>query len=600
MSRTHPRWAVALILALCALLVPARAHAWQEAHQTGDDLEIRVDPDGVASIRNVLRWHVVRGPLRWVDLENVDPSAILEPNVTVSSEDGRSLSARLTRRDETSVRVAVDDPRSFMRGAFTFDVRWRVDWVKSRALARDGVAWRVSWSSPLATTGFDSARATLDLPAAPEAPAVIFADTGTVDDSAISMLRREPARDVLDLVRPHVARGESVAWTVRIDPRALPAVVDPRLRPSAEARMPAEPDRVRDVSLAAALGALALGYGLLVAHKARAFAEACADRSVRARAFVPLPDGVRASAAGVALAAGVGLQAFGRPTAGSALVAMALLAAALRGPEAKLTARGPGRWLVLRPSEAFASGVGQGHWLDASRRAGQVTGWIAAALLTGFAIAARRFDAEAPWLVAIDSAALVPLLATGRARDLPPDRARCAAVWLATLFRRLRAVESLRVAPWARVVLGGSDVDELRLLVLPRAVMPGLVGVEVGRAWSMTPAGWAATPEVLVRVLEESSAAIKLAQVLPRVRAFPGRRTDERVVRLVPRAATTASTVALTRGLADALADRRTTFPAKPCPTWDGASERRAPRSRRPSRPRVGGAGTAVDRAPAS
>ncbi len=568
-------------MALCALVVSQPARAWQEAHQTGDDVEIRVDPDGVASVRNVLRWHVVRGPLRSIDLENVDPSAILEPNVTVSTEEGRSLSARLVRRSETAVRLEVDDPRSFMRGTFTFDVRWRVDWVRSRALVRDGVAWRLSWSSPLAATGFDTARATLDLPAAPEAPLVILADTGAVDDSAISMLRREPARDVLELVRPHVARGESVAWTVRIDPRALPDVVDPRLRPASEVRVAAEPDRVRGVAIAGALVAFALAYALLVGHKARAFAAACAERGVRSRALVPLPDRMRAVLAGTGLAAGVGLQAFGQPTLGSALVAAAVLVAALRGPKATLSARGPGRWLVLRPSDAFAVTSARGHWLDASAGGGRLTVWLACALLVGLAVAFRRIDAEAPWLVAIDSAALAPLLFTGRVCDLPPDGARSAAPWLAWLFRRLRAVESLRVAPWARVVLGGSAIDELRLLVLPRAAMPGLVGVEVGQAWSATPAGWAATPEVLVRVLEESSAAVKLAQVLPRVRALPGRRTDERVVRLTPRAGTRACTVALMRALAEALADRRVVFPSQPCPTWDGAADRRADRSAR-------------------
>jgi hypothetical protein len=130
------------------------------------------------------------------------------------------------------------------------------------------------------------------------------------------------------------------------------------------------------------------------------------------------------------------------------------------------------------------------------------------------------------------------------------------------VFDRLRAVPGLRVAPWARIVSPASagqlaGPDELRLLVLPRVVMPGVVGVEVGRAWSATPAGWAGTPEVLVRVLEGSSAAAKLAQVLPRARSTPGRRTDERVVRLRPRRGTRAGTVALTQGLAEALTDRR-------------------------------------------
>jgi hypothetical protein len=568
------RWAVATAASLGALTATGRASAaWQEAHQTGGDVDIRVEPDGLASIHETVRWHVVRGPVHWIDLENVEPTAVLDPVVNISAEDGRSLTAHLDRRDDRALRVSVDEPKALMKGDFAFDVRWRVDWVKTGAIAREGAAWRISWSSPLPTDGLDLVRTTLDLPAAREAPVVILADNGAVDDSALSSLRREPSRDVLQIVRPHVARGESVSWTVRIDPSALPAVVDPRLRPPAPPPPP-EPDRVREVSGLGALVALALGYGLLVAAKARAFAAACAARGVRARSITGLPDGLRAALAGLGIAAGVGLQALGALTAGSSLVALAILAAASRPPEARLPARGPGRWLVLRPDDAFATSEEGGHWLDSATRPGRRAALLATALLLLLAIVARRFAAQGPWLVALDATALVPLFVTGRSTDLPPDGLRTAAPWLAPVFHRLRAVASLRVAPWARVVLGGSTVDELRLLVLPRAVMPGVVGIEIGRASSTTPAGWATTPEVLVRVLEGSSAAAKLTQVLPRARSLPGRRGDERVVRLRPRAGTRASAVALTRGLADALTDRRA-VPARP---WEGPAERRVAR----------------------
>ncbi len=568
------RWAVATAASLGALTASGRASAWQEAHQTGGDVEIHVDPDGQASLHETVRWHVVRGPVHWIDLENVEPSAVLDPAVAISAEDGRALTAHLDRRDDHTLRVSVDEPKALMKGDFTFDVRWRVDWVKTGAIAREGAAWRISWSSPLASDGLDLARTTLDLPAAREAPVVVLADDGAVDDSALSSLRREPSRDVLQIVRPHVARGESIAWTVRIDPSALPAVVDPRLRPPAPPPPP-EPDRVREVSWLGALVALALGYGLLVAAKARAFAAACSARGVRPRSVTGLPDGLRAALAGLGIAAGVGAQALGALTAGSSLVALAILAAASRPPKASLPARGPGRWLALRPEDAFAPSDERGHWLDAGTRSGRRTLLWAGALLVVVAVVARRFAAEAPWLVALDATALVPLFATGRSTDLPPDGARAAAPWLAPVFHRLRAVASLRVAPWARVVLGGSTVDELRLLVLPRAVMPGVVGIEIGRSLSTTPAGWAAAPEVLVRVLEGSSAAAKLTQVLPRARSLPGRRGDERVVRLRPRAGTRASTVALTKGLAEALTDRRAAAPAGP---WQGPAERRVAR----------------------
>jgi len=572
----YPRRAIALAVALCALAATARASAWQEAHQTGGDVEVHADPTGIVSVRDVIRWHVVRGPLHWIDLANVEATAVVDPSVTVAAEDGRTLSARAVRREGNVVRVEVDDARSFARGTFAFDVRWRFDALKSGAIVRDGAVWRLAWSSPLATDGFEMARTTFDVPAARDAPLAIFADTGAVDPGALSTLHREPATDVLELVRPHVARGESVAWTVRLDPNALAAVVDPRVRPVPAPRAAPEPNRVREASFAASLLALALAFGILVAHKARAFAALCAGRGVRPRAPVPLSDGLRATVAGVAFAGGVGLQSSGVLAAGTALVAAAIVVAALRPPAAQHAARGPGRWLALRPDEAFERPSRTGHWLDGSTRTGCVSAAIACLATVGVAFALRRIDCHAPWLVALDAAVLVPIFATGRACDTAPDGARGAAPWLAPVYAQLRAMTSVRVAPWARFLSGGTAADELRLLVLPRVVMPGVVGVEVGCAWSTTPVGWAATPEVLVRVLDGSSAAAKLALVLPNARALPGRRPDERVVRLRPRASTRASTVALTRRLVEALTDRRA---ASTAPLWQGPVERRVPQA---------------------
>jgi hypothetical protein len=102
--------------------------------------------------------------------------------------------------------------------------------------------------------------------------------------------------------------------------------------------------------------------------------------------------------------------------------------------------------------------------------------------------------------------------------------------------------------------------------------MPGVLGIEIGLAWSATPVGWVATPEVLARVLDASAAAAKLACELPAARALPGRRPDERVVRLVPRAPTVAASVGLALALASALVDRRD--PALGARPWT-APERR-------------------------
>jgi len=110
------RRGLALAAALFVLLGSSRAYAWQEAHQVGDDVLVHVDPTGVATVEHTLRWHVVRGPLKSVDLVNVDPSAALEPDVRVTAEDGHERSAHLARVDDRSVRITVDEPRSLMRG----------------------------------------------------------------------------------------------------------------------------------------------------------------------------------------------------------------------------------------------------------------------------------------------------------------------------------------------------------------------------------------------------------------------------------------------------------------------------------------------------
>jgi hypothetical protein len=102
--------------------------------------------------------------------------------------------------------------------------------------------------------------------------------------------------------------------------------------------------------------------------------------------------------------------------------------------------------------------------------------------------------------------------------------------------------------------------------------MPGLVGLEIGLAWSSTPLGWVPTPEVLARVIDGSPAARRLTQTQSSssgsssARLLPGRNGDERVERLLPCAPTIRSVVSLTRRLAEAMTDRRKASPAEASP----------------------------------
>jgi len=587
----YPRRVLAVAFALVATLATVRAGAWQEAHEASDDVDIRVAPDGVAAVQHHVRWRVVHGPLRWIDLSSfeVGPDGV-EPSIEVTAEDGRKLSAHVTAvpdprrdakhdevrepgRDVRAIRIEVDEPKAFMRGTFTFEVRYRVDWVASHALAIDGPAWRLTWSGPVAVDGLDSTRVTFDFPAAPEEPRAILADTGAVDDTAVSALRREPTRDVLELVRPHVAKGDPITWTVRVDPRSLAGVVDPRLRPPSRAKLPEEPNRVLGASLAAVLAALGVALALLVLHKARAFGADCAANGAEARGLLPFSPIARATLAGASLAAGVGLQVLdpGDSTAGAALVALATMAAVIRPVASVRARRGAGRWLAIRPNDAFSSVRRGGHWLDLDSPAGRVSAAVAVALLTTLVLVAsfagRTLDPRLAWWLSLDATAFVPIFVTGRGSSLPPDGSGAGAAWLAKVFDRLRSSAALRVAPWLRSVAQGPssspgqartpEGDELRLLVLPRAATPGLVGIEVGLAWNPTPVGWAATPQVLVRVVERSPAATRVLQAVPSIRTTFGRHADERVGTMSPRAPGVRGTTALVRDLVEALTDRR-------------------------------------------
>lgn len=569
----------AIAVALFAWLIPGVACAWQEAHQTGEDMTLRIEADGTATVHLSLRWRAVRGPIRFIDIANVDPAAAVDPVAPIVSDDGRALSGHLVRRDganERTLRLTVDDPRWAQRGTFTFDVRWRIDLVAIGALTRDGSTWRLRMSQPWAAEGIDGSKTVIDLPSAPNPPTPIVLETGLVDDGALSTLRRSIDRDVLELVRPHVARGESVAWTVRVDGRALaPSLAAPVESPHTQSE-PARRDPARQASIVALLVGVGFSFGALLRRKARMIALRCPMPEGRPQSLVPISTALRVVAGSCAMAAAVGCELADRTAAAGLLVGSAILLAAWRAPRARPTARGPGRWLVLRPSDAFATRSLPGDWLDVATAQGRIAVLGAVAAVAALVFVTRGVGLEAPWLVAMDSASLVPFFVTGRLLPLGPADPAAVARWLARAYGRLCGCTSIRVAPWARVSQDGS-IDELRLLVLPRAAMPGLVGIELGLPSSRTPGAAVSAPEVLVRVVESSAACVRLAQWAPKGRLVTGRRSDERVLRLASEPPTCKASAALVRELAAALTDRRLAAADAP---WS-RDERRAVQTQR-------------------
>lgn len=560
---------IALAVALSVLLVTAQAFAWHEAHLVGDEAHVHVDPTGLANVEHILKWRVVHGPLRSIDLVGVEPSAALDPTGSVRTEDGRDLSTVVVRGEDSVVHVVVDSTQGLARGVVTFDVRWQIDLVATHAIVADGAGWRLSWSLPAAINGFDLPRMILDLPAAPEPPRSLGGDLSAPEQGGgeTDTLRREGERDILDIVRPYAAHGESVAGTIRLDPRALPEIQDPSLRPVVAPVTSAEPRRWQGVAYFAALGVLAGAFAFFASRRERAFAAACAVSPRSIAGLVPLSAVLRAAAAGVTLAAGVAVQGSGQPIAGSLLIAACVLCSALRGVRGGPAPRGPGRWFPIRPEDAFR--VSRGGVL---RRIPWRTG-LGIASLVGAAWASARLGPQGPWMVVIDCAPLVALLATGRKLQRPTVDLEIAGRLLRRPFSRLKGLRNLRVVPWGRVGLDGK-IDELRIRILPQLPVPGVVGIEMGHAWSRTPVGWAPAPEVMIRVLEGSAAAAKIGQALPDAVQEVGRRALERALRLVPAVPTDSACMALVRQVAEILTDRRVTsgMARQPC------VERRKPR----------------------
>ena len=294
------------------------------------------------------------------------------------------------------------------------------------------------------------------------------------------------------------------------------------------------------------------------------------------RGLVPLPATARAiTLAALVFGAGVSVEADGR-----ALVArrswprrFRSSRGARRRASRRHRRRGPAPGSCSAPTTPSRGRARPADWLDATTTRGRLVLAALSALLALAAFVARRADGASYW-IGIDALALVPVFFSGTSLQAPPDERRAAAA-LRPIAQRLETCADVRVAPYARS-------DELRLLVMPRLAMPGVVGVELAVAWERAGGASLATYEALVRVHEGSFAAAKMAGYAKDQRPLPGRKPEERVYRFEPAGPSVGSAAALVRELAEALRDRRLVI-ATPL-EWEGAERRAA--AERPARAR--------------
>jgi hypothetical protein len=559
-ARPFPRRATLTCALTCAGVAafassPASAY-YEEAHVTGHEVRLSVDASGSARVEHTIAWQIVAGQYHFFELPETTGTLDPERAASLTTEDGRSLPATLVAREGNVLRVVFEEPKGLHHGHYRISFAYREDLVKDHAFARDGAMWRLTWQSPSFADGYDGARVTFDLPPAIDEPRLVGAQDDGVDLGILSTFHRADDKDELELVKPHVARREALAWTIRVAPRAFLGIRDPALRPP-----PAPPPllaRRGPSPVVLFFGALAAGliYAGLARKKTVTFDAWCREVGARAEGLVPVSLDLRAALSGACFGAGVLIEWAIAPTWGAACIAVAMFMAALRPPSVRgASPRGPGRWLALRPAEAFHELHGR-DWFDPATVPGASAGLAALALLAALARLLFEFDPRAPFLVALDAVALLPLVATGRMSQLAPG-ARSKAPWLRRLFGRLAKEPSLRVAPWVRVPTGCVEPDEVRVLIVPRAAMPGLVGIEVGLSSWHSATCYGTSPEVLVRVHESTAASARMTTMATFVRPVPGRLPEERVYRLVPRLPTRDGTTRLVRRLGRELEDRR-------------------------------------------
>ena len=552
------------ITTLCVIavltLICGRAQAWVETEVRSHLATVDVDRAGRALVSEDLTVAVRGGPLHGLELAGVDLDAETLPDATVTSVAGSKAQLLATpllleKRDDGTLRIEIDRDKGVRTGVYLFHFQYRTDLLKRDLIRREGNDALVRWVGPRFNEGIDSARVLFRLPAGPTPPVLPDASvsTGRIDDGDalggvfIGNLHRLADKDELDIVRPHVSRGEPVLWSVRVSAKVFDAFATPSAPAHGDKattaralalNAAAQPQKRLRWWLCAALAGLA--YAFAVATKWRHFTASCARRGALPRALVPLPIGLRAAASGTLLSAAfVSAAWFDRATLGALLLVLGMALASQFAVPVKIVLRGPGQWLPVSDAEAFerASAALPGRYLDAGTWRGSAVFGAACVLVS---VVAYSLFARAPYqalLLLLGSSCLLPLFFTGRAAQLPADLASHPRPLLANLLKRLRRADGIKAVPWARIPEGMSEADELRLLVQVPGAVRGLLGLEVGVEYLAGVAGSAAAPFVLIRAREGSLAVNALPRELSWTR---GRKADERAVILRPRLPTPA------------------------------------------------------------
>jgi hypothetical protein len=529
-----------------ACVCPSRlALGWIETSVLSDAVTVEVDQSGQAVVSHDLWMKIRGGPLKGTELDGVDSDAeplpdALVARVTASSASEQTKPLLLSRGDDDSLHIEVEDNVGLRNGTYAFRFRYRTDLRHKSRIGIRGSWAELAWVGPRYREGLDVAKVTFRLPYAPTAPRLPEIDPG-VDGLAqgelptsamLSTLRRGADVDDLELVRPHVAKGEPVLWRIWAAPVTFPWLLEPK-RGASDASAPsiATPRSPLGKGIPLVLAAvLAAVSAVMVLFKHRATTLMAARQNCTPRPMIALRPYLRAVATGLLLGMALLLSVrFDAPTAGAVAFLLAEACMIYRRPLWPRQLRGPGRWLPIHQREAFDRDVAVefGRFLDASTTEGKCVlgAWLLATL-----IASSWLFRTQPYLALLTLLATVipwPLLMTGSASELPLYRRNRARQDLDWLHRRLGRNRSLRVHPVGRFAEAESTPDEIRLKVTAPTMPEGLIGLEIVSYTVQQ----LSQPCLLIRVRDGSAAHERYRAAWSFSR---GRTPDERVAIFAP------------------------------------------------------------------
>ncbi len=473
------------------------AAAWIETSVLSDAVVVEVDKQGQAIVSHDLWMKIRGGPLKGTELDGIDSDAEPLPDaqvakMTASGGAEQTKPLLLSRGDDDTLRIEVDDGVGLRNGTYAFRFKYRTDLRQRSRIGLRGSWAELAWVGPRYRAGLDVAKVTFKLAYAATAPRLPEIDPsieelaqGELPTAAmLSTLRRGSDLDELELVRPHVAKGEPVLWRIWAAPTGFTWLSESKREHAATlVPMAVTPRAPLGKGFPLVLAAvLALITAVVVQLKHRAVAEAAAQQNCRPRPLIAMGPHWRAAAAGLLLAIALLLCVrFDAPSSGALVMLLALACMTYRRPVWPRALRGPGRWLPVHQSEAFAREVVKvpGRVLDLSTLPGKcaLLAWVA--LMTSSGLWLFRSQ---PYLALLTFMAIVvpwPILLTGRFSELPlvhRDRSRRK---LESLYRRLARDQRLRIHPVGRFSDGDSEPDEVRLKVSAASMPQGMLGLEI-------------------------------------------------------------------------------------------------------------------------